>query len=689
MKALVFAEKPSVAKELARVLQCNKYCKTYWEGSNYLVTWALGHLVTLAEPEDYDRKYKEWKMEDLPMLPQKMRLKVIGKNGHQFHAVSQLMKRNDVSELIIATDAGREGELVARWVMKMVQWKKPFRRLWISSQTDKAIKEGFASLQPGRKYDNLYYAAVCRAEADWLIGLNVSRALTCKYVAQLTAGRVQTPTLAMIVEREKKIREFKPVNYWTICAYFSNYFGHRRDKNNNLRIFQEEKAKELLQKLQGKDGIIEEVKRTPCSEQPPLAYDLTELQRDANKRYNFSAKKTLSILQNLYEHHKIVTYPRTDSRYLTSDIVPTLASRLQGMAVGVYQKWAEQLLSSKLEPGKRLINNSKVSDHHAIIPTEEHVNLANLDTEERKLYDLIARRFLVVLSKPYRYEKITVRTSIAGEQFYSSGKMTIDLGWKSISSFSQNDVMDSDELPEQTLELPQKGQKVTVKKIQLETKKTPPPTHYTEATLLSDMECAGKFIEDEELRESIKQGGLGTPATRAEIIEKLITYSYMERQGKNLIPTSKGVQLVSLAPEELRSPELTAQWEQRLSNIAKGLEQDQVFLSDIRQDAKNLVHAIQNSEATYEATNLTKTRCPVCKQYMLLVNGKRGKDFLCSDRNCGYRMPEKEEDFFSGKKISAKESRMNKALIAKYTDKTKATTNVGNILLEALKNKNK
>ncbi|MBP7022012.1 MAG: DNA topoisomerase III [Planctomycetes bacterium] len=686
MKSLVFAEKPSVAKEIARVLQCTKHNKSYFEGNQYIVTWALGHLVTLSEPEDYDRKYKEWKIEDLPMLPEKMRLKVIGKNRHQYYAVTQLMKRKDVHEMIIATDAGREGELVARWVMKLAKWNKPYKRLWISSQTDKAIQEGFANLRPGSQYDNLYYAAACRAEADWLIGLNVTRALTCKHNAQLTAGRVQTPTLAMIVDREEKIKQFKPTDYWNIVANFGDYFGHWKDKNNNTRIFQIEKANEILQKIQGKTGTIQDMQRTTHSEPPPLAYDLTELQRDANKRYNFSAKKTLSILQKLYEQYKIVTYPRTDSRYLTMDIVPTFSKRLEGMAVGPYAIYANELLTKQYQPTKRLIDNNKVTDHHAIIPTEEYVRLEKLDSDERKLYDLIARRFLAVLSPHYRYEKFTIQTTVENENFYSTGKIALDLGWKKISNINVSDTNQDNELPEQTLPQQIKGTKKTTK-ARLEKKKTPPPPHYTEASLLSDMESAGKFIEDEELRESIKQGGLGTPSTRAEIIEKLISYHYMERHGKNLIPTSKGIQLIYLVPEELRSPELTAVWEQRLTNIAQGKEKDQKFLQDIRKNTITLIQTVKDTEIEYKATNLTKTKCPMCKEPMLLVKGKKGNDLLCSDRKCNYRMPEKQQETTTLQRVSARESRMNKILIDKYTDKTKATTNVGDLLLAALKKK--
>ncbi|MCL2766358.1 MAG: DNA topoisomerase, partial [Peptococcaceae bacterium] len=400
MKSLILAEKPSVAREIARVLKCMGKNKGYFEGSQYVVTWALGHLVTLAEPEDYDDKYKQWNLDDLPILPQTMKLKVIRQTSHQFQVVRNLMKRGDIRDMVIATDAGREGELVARWIMVLANWKKPFKRLWISSQTDEAIKEGFANLKAGSAYNNLYNAAVCRAQADWLIGLNVTRALSCKFNAQLTAGRVQTPTLAMIVNRETEIKKFVPVDYWTVRADFGGYFGDWRDSQGKSRIFNVERAEALLNKIKGASGVIKDVRTENKSEPPPLAYDLTELQRDANKRYGFSAQKTLSILQDLYESHKLVTYPRTDSRYITTDIVPTLTPRLKSIAIGPYMELVKPLLERPLALTKRFVDNNKVSDHHAIIPTGQRLQLASLSAEEKNLYDLIARRFIAVLYPP-------------------------------------------------------------------------------------------------------------------------------------------------------------------------------------------------------------------------------------------------------------------------------------------------
>jgi len=397
MKSIVLAEKPSVAREIARVLGCTQKSKSYIEGPKYIVTWALGHLVELAEPEDYDPKYKAWNLEDLPLLPPKMNLKVMRETSQQFKAINQLCKRQDCHELIIATDAGREGELVARWIIELVHWRKPLKRLWISSQTDKAIKEGFARLRPGAEYENLYASAVCRAEADWLIGLNVTRALTCKYNAQLAAGRVQTPTLATLMNREKEIQQFQSQPFWVISAEFGAFQAIWREKDgHDGRVWDLAQAESLAAKVRGKTARIEKLKTAEKQEQQPLAYDLTELQRDANRKLGFSAKQTSNVLQKLYEQHKLVTYPRTDSRYLTSDLVPTLKGRLESVAIGSYAALANPLLRKPLQVTKRIADDSKVSDHHAIIPTDQYVNLSALSSDERRLYDLIVRRFIAL-----------------------------------------------------------------------------------------------------------------------------------------------------------------------------------------------------------------------------------------------------------------------------------------------------
>ena len=682
MKSLVLAEKPSVGREIARVLQCNHKGKGFIEGPRYVVTWALGHLVTLAEPDDYDPRLKEWRMEDLPMLPDRMKLKVIKQSSQQFHVVRELMKRGDIEHLIIATDAGREGELVARWIMEQVHWKKPFFRLWISSQTDNAIRDGFKNLKPGKDYNNLYDAAVCRAEADWLVGLNVTRTLTCKFNAQLNAGRVQTPTLAMMVAREQEIKAFVPQPYWTVRVSFGDYSGEWRGPKGS-RISDKQKADEIIARVSGQPGTIKEVKKETKSEPPPLAYDLTELQRDANRRFSWSAHKTLDVLQDLYERHKLVTYPRTDSRYIPSDIVPTLPLRLKGINTGPYAALVGALLQKTPKPGKRLVDDSKVSDHHAIIPTEQALDLSRLDADERKLYDLIARRFIAVLYPHYRYDQTTLISSVQGEDFYSKGRVVIDQGWRIAQNAPpEKDESEDDALPEQTLNDHQKGEKIQVKSARLGKGQTKPPARYNEATLLTAMEHCGKMVADEELREAIKGSGLGTPATRAEIIEKLIHTSYIERHGKELVPTSKGMQLIGLVPTALRSPELTANWEQRLADIARGKGKKAEFINDIRKNAAEMVQAVKAGDAVYHADNITKTKCPQCGRYMLLVNGKKGRMLSCPERSCGYRQPEKGEDYRPG-------SRANQRLIAQYSDKEEIGTNVGEMIKAALEKKQK
>ena len=687
MKSLVLAEKPSVAREIARVLNCNKKNKGFIEGPNYVVTWALGHLVTLAEPHDYDQKLKSWRMEDLPMLPDKMKLKVIKPTTSQYQVVRSLMQRGDIKDMVIATDAGREGELVARWIMAKAAWRKPFKRLWISSQTDAAIREGFANLKAGSAYNNLYDAAVCRAEADWLIGLNVTRALTCKFNTQFTAGRVQTPTLAMIVNREQEIQQFKPVDYWTVRADFGDYFGDWRDKKGQGRIFDHDRAEEVVAKVQGQRGIITEVRREAKSEPPPLAYDLTELQRDANRRLNFSAQKTLSVLQNLYQEHKLVTYPRTDSRYISRDIVPTLPDRLKGMGVGPYAELVKPLLQKKLAPGKRLVDDSKVTDHHAIIPTEQPLKTAALNLEEKRLYDLIAKRFIAVLYPPYRYDQTTLITEVNGERFHSRGKIVQDPGWRAVTTtIAEKDEREQEKLPEQMLSKQEKGSSKQLKSCKLNKAKTRPPARYTEATLLTAMESPGKFIADEELRESMKGSGLGTPATRADIIEKLLNTFYIERNGKELVPTSKGIQLIPLAPTALRSPELTAEWEKSLTDIARGQGSKASFIKDIRQSAREMVLGVKNDDTAYKATNVTKSKCPACGKNMLIVNGKRGKMLICPDRSCGHRQPEKENENMSlGSSKRARQ--INQKLINQYSDKEDIGQNLGEMLKAALEKK--
>ncbi len=640
-KTLVLAEKPSVGKELARVLGCKRSGDGCMEGDRYVVTWALGHLVTLADPDVYDKKLEKWSMDDLPMLPEKMKLVVIPESSRQYKVVANLMKRGDVSDLVIATDAGREGELVARWIMQKAGWNKPAKRLWISSQTDKAIREGFANLKPAKDYDNLYRSAQARSEADWLVGLNVTRALTCKFNAQLSAGRVQTPTLALVVERENEIRRFVPREFYGLCAELEGFRATWKDEKGSGRTFDREKLERLLKACEGKEAVITQISKMRKMTPPPAAYDLTELQRDANKKYAYSAKETLNLMQSLYERHKALTYPRTDSRYISDDVVPTLPDRLRAVAQAEYKELAWAVQRKKPFQTKYLVNNAKVTDHHAIIPTEEAASLYELTGPEKNIYDLVVRRFLAVLMPPFEYEEIRLTVKIGDQTFTAAGRRVLDQGWK--AAYDKNFAAledEDDETEEEQQRLPdlQKGQRLKVRKLRLTTGKTAPPARYTEATLLTAMEHPVSQVADKNLQKILQEtSGLGTPATRADIIEKLFSAFYIERQGKTLVPTSKGIQLVQLAPAELRSAALTAQWEDRLARIAKGQERDADFVAQMRKYATKLVADVKASDATYTHDNQTRKPCPECGKLLLLVKDKRGELLVCPDRECGFR----------------------------------------------------
>ena len=635
-KTLVLTEKPSVAKDIARVLGCKKSGNGCLIGDRYVITWALGHLVTLADPEAYDGKYKTWRMEDLPMLPEKMKLVVIPQTSKQFKAVSALLNSNEFSELVIATDAGREGELVARWIIQKAHFKKPMKRLWISSQTDKAIKEGFANLKPSRQYDSLARSAQCRAEADWLVGLNISRALTCKHNAQLSAGRVQTPTLAMIVKREDEILKFRPKDYYNVRVYFNEFSALYKDSKGQAYIGDIDSAQRIADEVKGARGTFTEVKKVFKHKAPPAAYDLTELQRDANRKYSYSAKHTLSLMQSLYETHKLLTYPRTDSRYITKDVVPTLTERLKAIAVGPYREAANALIRGRSIETKYIVNDAKVTDHHAIIPTEQYVDLNRLTRDERNIYDLVVRRFLAVLSPACEYDEVQVKATFGRHNFYAKGQIMRSPGWK--NAYNQADADDEDEENEGTLPVINQGAPAFAKDCRVLTKQTKPPARYTEATLLTAMENPSGQIDSGELRDVLKtSGGLGTPATRADIIEKLFDSFCVERRGKEIVPTSKGRQLIGIVPADLKSAELTAKWEQRLSMIAEGKENDRQFIAEMRKYASSLVSSVIADTSTYRHDNMTREKCPECGKFMLEVNGKKGRMLICQDRECGYR----------------------------------------------------
>lgn len=635
-KTLVLAEKPSVGRDIARVLQCNKKGNGCLEGAKYIVTWALGHLVTLADPEMYDDRYKTWRMEDLPMLPSPLKTVVIKKTGKQFQAVKQQLHRKDVSEIVIATDAGREGELVARWIIDKAKVRKPIKRLWISSVTDKAIRDGFRKLKPGKAYENLYHSAVARSAADWYVGLNATRALTTKYNAQLSSGRVQTPTLAMVAAREKEIREFTPKTFYKIEAKTNAGLTFQwKDRQNNDRIFQKERAEKLLQALENQKAIVASVQKKIKKKHAPQLYDLTELQRDANRIFQFSGKKTLSVMQRLYENHKVLTYPRTDSRVITSDIVPTLKERIRATAVDAYKPIAAKLLQKKWNLPKSVVDDAKVSDHHAIIPTEEPVVLSDLTGDERKIYDLVVQRFYAVLMDPYVYEETTLEVKIGKERFAAKGKNVQQLGWKELHK-----QMDEEEEQHQLIPAVKAGDTLGILRMYLTEGETKPPEPFTEGTLLQAMENPVKYMENKnkKLAQTLHDaGGIGTVATRADIIDKLFNSMYMEQRGKYIYLTSKGKQLLDLVPEDLRSPELTAQWEQKLTLIADGKLKKEQFLAEIKDYTKAIVQEIKAADATFKHDNMTGTKCPNCGKLMLEVKNKKGRMLVCQDRSCGYK----------------------------------------------------
>lgn len=640
-KSVVIAEKPSVARDIARVLKCDKKGNGYLEGSKYIVTWALGHLVTLADPESYDVKYKKWNLEDLPMLPERLKLTVIKQTGKQFNAVKSQLLRKDVNEIIVATDAGREGELVARWIIDKVRINKPIKRLWISSVTDKAIKDGFANLKPGKAYDNLYASAVARSEADWYIGLNATRALTTRFNAQLNCGRVQTPTVAMIASREDEIKNFKAQTYYGIEAQTMEKLKLTwQDANGNSRSFNKEKIDGIVKSLDKQNATVVEIDKKQKKSFSPGLYDLTELQRDANKKFGYSAKETLNIMQKLYEQHKVLTYPRTDSRYISSDIVGTLPERLKACGVGEYRPFAHKVLQKPIKPNKSFVDDSKVSDHHAIIPTEGYVNFSAFTDKERKIYDLVVKRFLAVLFPAFEYEQLTLRTKVGNETFIARGKTILHAGWKEVyeNRFEDDDV--TDDVKEQLLPHIEKDDTLAVKLIMQTSGQTKAPARFNEATLLSAMENPTKYMDtqNKQLADTLKStGGLGTVATRADIIDKLFNSFLIEKRGKDIHITSKGRQLLDLVPEELKSPTLTGEWEQKLEAIAKGKLKKEVFISEMKNYTKEIVSEIKSSDKKYKHDNISTKSCPDCGKPMLEVNGKKGKMLVCQDRECGHR----------------------------------------------------
>ena len=643
MKKLVIAEKPSVGRDLARTLGCRSRSEGFVEGDGYIVTWALGHLVELCEPAHYSERYKRWSIKDLPMIPEVLDEQVIEDTKGQFEIIKALLGRRDVASVVIATDAGREGELVARWILKKAGYRGPAERLWISSQTESAIREGFANLPPSSDYDNLFHAAECRAAADWYVGMNVTRALTCHYDAKLSAGRVQTPTLALMSAREDEIDAFLGSFYYTARADFGLFSASFYPEENSIR-FSDEALRERLEALEGKSGHIVSLKAEEKEDKAPLAYDLTELQRDANTMLGFSAKETLDTLQRLYEVHKIVTYPRTDSRYITHDIVPTLPDRLRALSSTPFGLVADEYLSSGLKyDEERFVQDSLVGDHHAIIPTEQKVRMDALSADETKLFNLIAMRFLEVLSPSYRYRTTSAVAEVDGLCFKTRVSLPIEQGYRNVSialnTRSAAPVTDEGEAAFAILRM-KEGDEVRLEGMKIRKSSTTPPERYTEASLLSAMEHAGRFVDDKVLKGHLTNG-LGTPATRADIIEKLIQNNYVERDGRYLVPTPKGRELVRLSPAVLASPVLTGEWEGRLEAISRGEEDSALFIRDIKAMARELVEKVRNSALVYEPHFSDAKECPYCHSQMMRVQDRDGSiHYICQRLSCSYEEKE-------------------------------------------------
>jgi DNA topoisomerase III len=633
----------------------------FLESDDYVITWAVGHLVQLAEPEEYDEKWKKWKMADLPIVPPNG-FKLVprdAKSKKQLKLIETLLKRDDVDKIINACDAGREGELIFAYVYESVFGKsatspkapKPVERLWISSMTKQAIREGFEKLRPGTQMQHLEEAARSRSEADWLVGMNATRAATIRGRAWVggvvSLGRVQTPTLGMIVKRERQIQAFVPEPYRLVHATFQPPYQGLWFEGDETRIFGDlERADRIVTKVSGQDGTIEKVERKEQSERAPLLYDLTSLQRDANRRYGFSARRTLQAAQSLYEGKKAITYPRTSSRYLSGDMVAQLkptAATLQ--PVPEYRAAADYVLGLEQLPLQRVVNDAKVDDHHAIIPTDIDKDMDALTPDERRVFDLVAKRFLAVFHPPARYARTTVITVVEEERFRTRGKVTLEAGWRAVYGVEPDQERQSEDESEGG-EIPalQEGQTVRCIAAEIEEKMTRPPPRYTEATLLSAMETAGKLIDDEELREAMKESGLGTPATRAETIETLIRREYIERVGKDLQATPKGIQVITMLEEhKLTSPELTGDWEHKLSDIEHGRGDRKAFMTGIAEFTKETVEQI----ASLDKEKLRPERvelglCPRCGAETGEIIRENSKAYGCTswksreETGCGF-----------------------------------------------------
>ena len=655
-RIVVVAEKPSVGRDIARVLGCRERGDGCLCGEKYIVTWAVGHLVTLMEPDEMDEKYKKWTFDALPILPREIPLKVIRQTKDQYQIIRSLINDGGTESLICATDAGREGELIFRYIYEMAGCKKPFARLWISSMTDEAISEGFRNIRPGHDYDGLYDSARCRSKADWLVGMNASRAFTLKYNTLLSVGRVQTPTLAILVKRRNEIESFVPEAYCTLQADFGDYsgtcFSDQWDPDTHIPAL--EKAREISETVKDKTARVITADTVRKHEPPPQLYDLTSLQRDANKMLGFTAEKTLKIAQSLYENHKALTYPRTDSRYLPPDMIPRVVQTMK-MLPETYQSFVPGALpGGKLPVSRRTIDAGKVTDHHAIIPTNKRTDLTKLSEDERKLYDLVARRMLTAFYPNCEYDATKVITRAEGYDFRTNGKMIIQSGWRDVPPMSDPPKArkKKEEEEEESVRLPllKPGDERTVKGTKIKEEKTKPPAPHTDASLLFAMETAGKELEDEELARQMKGSGIGTPATRAAIIERLLHVGYAQRKGRTLTATDKGTQLIRIMPNEISSPEMTGRWEMALHKITDGQQDPERFMDGINRMCSFLVQYAKNNQTQvafpeenrrkgkngkrtsgFQEKVLDGTVCPLCRKGKMKESSRA---FSCTEKNC-------------------------------------------------------
>ncbi len=605
---LIITEKPSVAKDIARVLNIRSFRDGYMENNDYIISWCLGHLIQLAYPEEYDFKYKRWNLRDLPIFPSKFKYTVNPQTKKQYETVKSLMLDDRVDELICATDAGREGQLIFGYVYINAECKKPVKRLWISSMTDEAILEGFNKLKDNKEYFSLYQSARARSEADWLVGINATRFFTVKYNQKLTIGRVQTPTLSLIVSRQKEIDEFVSQPFYEVAADCEMFTATWFNKKGT-RIDEIEKAEAIVDKCKDKEGTITRIKTKRATVERPLLYDLTELQRDGNRRYGYSAEQTLEAAQSLYEKYKLTTYPRTDSRYLTKDMKSTLPGLLQNIKDGWKDSeyCVDKVIRQKLNADKRVIDDSKVTDHHAIIVTPNIRNLPaiKLPDREKNILRLIVARFIAIFDKKQEFDQTDIELIIENEKFKAKGKKIVIAGWREIEDIILGKEAKEDAEDKEIKVNLNEGDKILPKEVKVVTKKTSPPKPYTEATLLTAMETAGKQIEDEKLREEMKSIGLGTPATRAGIIEKLISVGYIKRNKKNLIPTNNGIRLIEIVHEKLKKPDLTGEWESILGKIAKKEASSKEFIVDIKKYVAEIIkegRSSSNNNIKFEGT---------------------------------------------------------------------------------------